>query len=158
MSDVVVLGVAGIVVSGVLGPAVASVLSRQADTRRFQRDQIAHHRDQLRDLVDDAAVLLASGPTNLRLLREAPANSPDRANATEWLRDVFPIGQRLQLWLPSDHAAVVAYERVREALVAAVDAVDPEQAMATFEDLRRRFLDEARGVLLAPIAAQGGPL
>lgn len=161
VSDAVVLGVTGIVVSGVAGPAVAAWLSHRAELGRYSRDQVAYRKDQLRALFDEAAVLLAKGPTNLRLLREAAPDSPEREQASEWLREVFPIGQRLELWLPSDHAAVRAYGEVREALVSTVDAEDVdagEQALARFDDLRREFLDEARGILLAPVSMQGGAI
>ena len=159
MSDAVVLGVTGIVVSGVAGPAVAAWLSRRAELSRFRRDEVAHRREQLRAVLDEAAVLLAKGPTNLRLLREAASDTTEHERASEWLREVFPIGQRLQLWLPSDHAAVHAYNKVREALVATAEATDADvsgKALAQFDDLRREFLDQARGILLAPIATQGG--
>jgi hypothetical protein len=161
VSDAVVLGVTGIVVSGVVGPGVAAWLSRRAELSRFRRDEVVRRRDELRDVLDEAAVLLAKGPTNLRLLREAAADSKEHDAASEWLRGVFPIGQRLQLWLPSDHGVVRAYDRVREALVTTVEDPDgdvSDEAVGQFDDLRRKFLDEARGILLAPIASQGGTL
>ena len=161
MSDAAILGVAGIVVSGIIGPAVAAWLAQNAEVGRFRRDQIAHRRDQLRDLLNDAAVLLAQGPTNLRLLKEAGPKSPDHERATQWVRDVFPVGQRLQLWLSTDHAVVRAYDDLRDELVAAAEAKGDtalEASLSRFEDLRRRFLDEARSILLAPVATKEGPL
>lgn len=158
VTDAAVLGVTGIVVSGVIGPAVAAWLSCRAELRRFRRDEVARRREQLRAVLDEAAVLLAKGPTNLRLLRETASDTTEHERASEWLREVFPIGQRLQLWLPSDHATVRAYNKVREALVTTVEATDADvidEALAQFDDLRREFLDEARGILLAPIANVG---
>lgn len=146
VSDAVVLGITGIVVSGVVGPAVAAWLARRAELGRFDRDQVSHRREQVRALLDEAAVLLASGPTNLRVLREAPAGSSEKDHASDWLRQVFPIGQRLQLWLPGDHPAICSYEEVREALVQAVEAstLESEGALSRFEGLREQFLEEAR--------------
>ncbi|MGH9170826.1 MAG: hypothetical protein ACRD0Z_08135 [Acidimicrobiales bacterium] len=159
MSDAVTLGVTGIVVSGVIGPAVAAWLSRRAELSRFRREQVVYQRNQLKALLDEAAVLLAKGPTNLRLLREAALDSPERGHANEWLGEVFPIGQRLQLWLPSDHVAVQVYDRVREALVTTAESADPVAigtALAQFDELRGEFLDEARSLLLTPYSAQRG--
>ncbi len=160
MSDAVILGVTGIVVSGVIGPAVAAWLSRRAELSRFRRDQVVYQRDQLKALLDEAAILLAKGPTNLRLLREAAPESPERRRATEWLGEVFPIGQRLQLWLPRDHAAVQVYDRVREALVTTAKTAHPSEtdaALDHFDELRGDFLDQAR-LLLATPPAKGGAL
>jgi hypothetical protein len=47
----------------------AATLSRRDEQSRFRRDEVVHRRDQLRDILDEAAVLLAKGPTNLRRLR-----------------------------------------------------------------------------------------
>ena len=106
-------------------------------------------------------MLLASGPTNLRILRGQGTNTVDLERARSWLSQVFPIGQRLQLWLPSDHQVVVAYERVRERLLAAAEddstatgAVQIEQ----FEEDRRTFLDVSRATLLSPIPETGAGL
>lgn len=160
-STVVVVGVTGIIVSGVVGPTVASWLSRRSQSREFHRAQVAQRRDELRNLLDEAAMLLASGPTNLRILRGQGTNTVDLERARSWLSQVFPIGQRLQLWLPSDHQVVVAYERVRERLLAAAEddstatgAVQIEQ----FEEDRRTFLDVSRATLLSPIPETGAGL
>lgn len=155
----VVLGVTGIVVSGVVGPTVASWLARSARTREFHREQVADRRDELRELLDEAASLLASGPTNLRTLHDARPDAEDLQQVRSWLSQVFPIGQRLQLWLPADHAVVVAYEQVREHLVAAAGAgtADSKDSMIEpFEQARRSFLDLSRQTLLSPIPEKGG--
>lgn len=161
MSDAVILGVAGIAVSGVIGPGIAAWFSHRADRTRFRRDQVSQRRDQLRCLLDDAAGLLASGPTNLRLLRESAPGSSDHDRASQWLRDVFPIGRRLQLWLPANHAVVVAYDHMRRELVTTAQATDStsiDASLERFEALRDQFFDQARIVLFAPITAKGGPL
>jgi len=153
----VVLGVTGILVSGVVGPTVAAWLARRARSRDFHREQVAHRRDELRRLLDEAASLLASGPTKIRVLHERSSQS-DVEEAEAWLGQVFPIGQRLQLWLPADHPVVSSYERVRERLIDAATAgagpaADP--VLSQFEEERRWFLDHARNALLSPIPEAG---
>lgn len=153
----VIVGVTGIVVSGVVGPAVAAVLARRTRTREFHREQVAARRDELRKLLDEAASLLASGPTNVRILHEQ-IDGAEFEHARGWLSQVFPIGQRLQLWLPADHPVVTSYERVRERLVEAA-AAGPEPAaeeiLDQFESERSTFLDRSRDALLGPIPERG---
>lgn len=155
--NTVIVGVTGIVVSGVVGPAVAAVLARRTRTREFHREQVAARRDELRKLLDEAASLLASGPTNVRILHERTAGAElDRARG--WLSQVFPIGQRLQLWLSADHPVITAYERVRERLVDAAEAGPApatEAILDQFELERKTFLDRARDALLGPIPEEG---
>ncbi len=161
MSDAVILGLTGIVVSGVIGPAVAAWLTHRAELNRFRRDQVVYRRDQLKALLEDAAVLSAKGPTNLRVLQATALDSPEHRDASEWLREVFPIGQRLQLWLPGDHAAIQVYDSVREALVTAAKTADLsalDAALTRFDALRSDFLDEARSLLLTPYSAKGDVL
>lgn len=157
----VLLGVTGIVVSGVVGPGVAAWLAHRSRSREFHRQQVAERRNELRILLDEAAGLLASGPTHLRILRAPGAHADDLDRAHDWLAQVFPIGQRLQLWLPVDHPVVTAYETVRERLIAAAEGgtghVD-DALLDQFEDERRRFLDVSRTTLAEPIPETGRAL
>lgn len=157
VDNAVIVGVTGIVVSGVIGPTVAAWLARRARSRDFHREQVAHRRDELRKLLDEAASLLAGGPTMIRLLH-AQRDQADVEEAEAWLAQVFPIGQRLQLWLAADHPVVTSYEQVRERLIdattaGAVPAADP--VLAQFEGERRSFLDHAREALMSPIPETG---
>lgn len=158
--NAVIVGVTGIIVSGVVGPSVAAVLARRSRSREFHREQVAARRTELRKLLDEAASLLASGPTNVRILHEQTAGAElERARA--WLSQVFPIGQRLQLWLPADHAVVISYERVRERLVEAAQAGPAPTAdviLDQFESERAAFLERARAALLSPIPEAGAGL
>ena len=161
VDSAVVIGVTGIIVSGVVGPTVAAWMSRRTRSREFHREQAAHRRDELRTLLDEAAGLLASGPTNLRVLSQARPDPDVLGAARTWLSQVFPISQRLQLWLPHDHAVVAAYERVREQLVAAAEAgptAARDALLERFEQERRQFLDVSREILLSPIPETGSPL
>ncbi|MDQ3878954.1 MAG: hypothetical protein M3290_11485 [Actinomycetota bacterium] len=156
----VIVGVTGIVVSGVVGPTVASWLARRARVRDFHREQVAQRRGELRRLLDEAASLLASGPTNIRILHEHRSEA-EVEHAEDWLARVFPIGQRLQLWLPADHPVVASYERVREHLVDAAAAGPPpasDRVLFHFEEERNAFLAHARDALLSPIPETGAGL
>lgn len=149
----VIVGVTGIIVSGVVGPSVAAVLARRSRSREFHREQVAARRSELRKLLDEAASLLASGPTNVRILHEQ-ATSEEAEQARAWLSQIFPIGQRLQLWLPADHPVVTSYERVRKGLLQAAEtgpAAETGMVLDQFERERTEFLDRSREALLSPI-------
>lgn len=158
--NAVIVGVTGIIVSGVVGPSIAALLARRSRTREFHREQVAARRGELRQLLDEAASLLASGPTNVRILHEQQAGA-EVEHARAWLSQVFPIGQRLQLWLPADHPVVTSYERVRERLVDAAGAgaaPGSDRILDQFEQDRASFLDHARDALLSPIPEAGAGL
>lgn len=150
------VGVVGIVVSGILGPAASVWLSRKSARQQFKRDLIVARRDDLRQLVDEAALLLGAGGTNLRLLNEASnRNIPPPAAASEWARSVFPLGQRLRLRLPEEHYVVRAYDDVRQKLTDAQEAISDEaafnKALDRYEQARTSFLDAARVAVQAPV-------
>jgi len=145
-----ITSIAGILVSGVVGPQFTSWSTRRANRKQFNRDQTARRRDDLRSLLDEAAVLLASGATNLRHIREANPD-PELAN---WLSQIFPLGQRLRLRLPKDHQIVRAYDEVTDALATAAD-FDVQTVVADFEAKRDHFLDAARQTLKTEIPEDG---
>lgn len=152
MSSAAVLGVTGIIVSGVVGPLVAAWASRRGDRERFSRDQLQRRREDLRAVVDEGAVLLGVGETNLRVAHEAVSRGePEPAEVREWAGKVHLLGQRLLLRLPSGDPIVTAYERVRQALVAVGEAYGDQAryggAVSAFEERRTEFLGEARTAL-----------
>lgn len=150
--------ITGIVVSGIVGPQVSARSSRRASSAEFARTQTSRQRDDLRSLLDEAAVLLASGATNLRAVREAAeASTPLAPGVREWLGQVFPLGQRLRLRLAEEHEVVRAYDDVRTALTLVGEGPsDVETAIAGFEQKRQTFLDLGRAALTAPIGSDGG--
>jgi hypothetical protein len=152
VDSALILGVTGIVVSGIFGPGIAALLSQHSQTSGFNRSQAAARRDELRVVLDEAAVLLATGATKLRVLQSTAPDPDDLKAAKEWMTEVFPIGQRLQLWLTHDDPVVVAYETVRQQLiVAGSPGVATESELRHFESDRRAFLNLARAKLLRPI-------
>lgn len=66
VNTVLIASVTGIVVSGVVGPAVTSWAARRAARKQFVRDQNAKRRDDLRALLDEAASVLGVGSIRLR--------------------------------------------------------------------------------------------
>jgi hypothetical protein len=152
VSTAVTLGVTGIVVSGIVGPALAAWFSGRGEQQRFAREQLQRRREDLRVLVDEGAVLLGAGETNLRLAHEAVARrDPEPAEVKEWGGAVHLLGQRLLLRLSRDDEVVVAYEAVRDALLRVGEAYGDERrypaAVAAFEERRAAFLDKAREAL-----------
>jgi hypothetical protein len=144
-----VVSVVGIATSGVVGPQFTAWATRRANRLQFDRQRVAERLDDLRNLVDEAAVLLATGATNLRLLAQGASTHP-----ADWIQQVFPLGQRLRLRLPEDHAVVKAYDAVREALTATGGAAadELEAHLVDFETKRSTFLQLARDTLNSPIA------
>jgi hypothetical protein len=152
MSSAVTLGVTGIVVSGIVGPAVSAWFSRRGDEQRFARDQLQRRREDLRAVVDEGAVVLGAGETNLRLASEAVARgNPEPAEVKEWASRVHLLGQRLLLRLPEADSVVAAYEAVRVALVEVGETYGEvgrySAAVNAFEERRADFLDKAREAL-----------
>jgi hypothetical protein len=152
VSTAATLGVTGIVVSGIVGPAIAAYFGRRGDRQRFARDQLQRRREDLRTLLDEGAVLLGAGETNLRVAHEAASrgeSEPDEVR--DWAGNVHLLGQRLLLRLADDDPVVVAYETVRAALVAVGETYGDEdqyrEAVTHFETRRSAFLDQARAAI-----------
>jgi hypothetical protein len=151
------VSIVGIVVSGIVGPQITSWSALRANRRRFNRDQNARRRDDLRTVLDEAAVLLASGVTNLRLIRENEVSGrPDSPELANWRSQVFPMGQRLRLRLSGDNEVVRAYDHTRTALIE-TETRNIEAAISNFEALRNEFLDLARKELEKEIPEKPEP-
>lgn len=152
MSNAAILGVTGIVVSGVVGPLVVGWMNRTGDRQRFERDQRLRRREDLQAVADDGALLLGAGETNLRLAHEAASQGVAApADVGDWARNVQLLGQRLLLRLPADDPVVTKYQAVRRALIAVGETYGDEarypMAVTEFEDRRSDFLDETRAAL-----------
>jgi hypothetical protein len=157
VSNAAILGVTGIVVSGVIGPAIAAYYGRRGDRQRFARDQLHRSREDLRALLDEGAVLLGAGETNLRLAHEAASRGePEPDEVRDWAGKVHLLGQRLRLRLAADAPVITAYESVKSALVAVGETYGHDDqypgAVEQFEMQRRSFLEQAREALERPEA------
>lgn len=157
INPVLVTSVTGIVVSGVIGPAITSWAARRAARRQFLRDQAATRREDLRSLLDEAAAILGVGPTRLREAWEGADSSPSGGGLSRWSDDVHVLGQRLQLRLGPDDPVVACYQDVLEHLVNLGDAEPGDREehylalLAAFERARNTFLAAGRSKLLSPV-------
>jgi hypothetical protein len=146
--------VTGIVVSGVAGPAFAAWASRRGSRQQFDRQVTLGRRDDLRSVLDQAAELLSTGATNIRIATDAArASGAEPEVVREWASQVHLLQQRLRLRLPATHGVVRAYDEVRNALIhlGAEGDADGADPVREFEAARSRFLDEARRALEAPV-------
>ena len=162
-TDAVILGSLGIVTSGVLGPAAAARWARSRQEREFQHDLSTRRTDDLRRVLDDAAVLLGAGVTNLRLAAEASQSHHDPPpEVREWASQVHLARERILLRLPEDSVVVSRYTEARDLLTDRVglaleaDAGRPgagetgddlSAAIEQFEDRRSAFLAAGRALL-----------
>lgn len=155
-SKTLIVAIVGIVVSGLLGPAATSWATRKANKQQFERDQKAKRRDDLRTVVDDAALLLGAGVTNLRRAREEKAAGRDEpSEVTEWASQVHLLRQRLLLRRKPNDAVVISYGAVLDALNEVGGAASDERYAAAVESYKQRmdqFLADARKALDAPVA------
>ena len=148
------LAIGGIVATAFISPLITGAVQRRADRQRFQQERKAAQQDDVRKLLDDAAALLAPAATNLRDLAEQGEEAGGRLST--WMKETFSMGQRLRLRLPADHAVVVAYDAVLEALTGLakvpIDGEGYRDALTSFEAGRATFLDKARVELETTVA------
>ena len=159
MSDTtktLLVAVAGILVSGVVGPAVTAWATRRANRQQFERDQAAKRREDFRSLVDDAAKLLGAGVTNLRIGREArEAGGGVPSEVTDWASAAHLLRQRLLLRRASEHQVMTTYAGVLDALEAVSAAAEEaayENAVTNYEQSMNAFLATARASLDAAVS------
>lgn len=159
-----IISITGIAVSGVVGPSTTAWAARRAARSQFLRDRAADRRDELRDLLDEAAGVLGLGATRLRQSWESDRAGREAPDLQPWSEQVFTIGQRLRLRLPANDPIVAAYNSVRQKLVAAgalvseLNAETYEAALGEFETARDHFLETSQTALDAPInAKEDGP-
>ena len=69
-SDTTYVSIAGIVTAGVLGPAASSWWARRQQTAEFGQGKAVRRKEDLRQLVDEAAVVLARAVTKVRAVGE----------------------------------------------------------------------------------------
>lgn len=157
-----IASVTGIAVSGIVGPSATAWASRRAARKQFLRDRAAARRDELRNLLDEAAVTLGLGGPRLRQVqRDGEPRSQPSEPQPSWSEQVFTLGQRLRLRLPANDPIVLAYDQARHQLVALAelspqaDDASHEQAMTAFEAARDAFLAASQASLDAPLSDKG---
>ncbi len=154
-----IASVTGIGVSGIIGPSATAWASRRAARKQFVRDRAAARRDELRALLDEAAVTLGlAGPRLRQAHQSSGIESHENDLRPSWSEQVFTLGQRLRLRLTPGDAIVIAYEQVRRRLVdlaevpAQADDATREAAFAAFETARDAFLAASQAALDTPIS------
>jgi hypothetical protein len=155
-----VVGVVGIVFSGLIGPSVSAGWVSRRERRRDHQTTIIKRREDLQLVVDEAAKILGGAVSHLRpLLAAKQANKPLPTGPADLLKELVPLGQRLQLRLPESHQVLKRYEGARKGLIQVSHAdssqAEFDEAADKFESLRGQFLDAARAALQAPITKKG---
>jgi hypothetical protein len=163
-SDAVIIGSVGIVTSGVLGPAVAARWARARQDREFENDRKVRRNEDLRHVLDDAAVLLGAGITNLRRAFEATsAGRESPPDVQEWASRVHLARERILLRVSERDQVVSRYTEARDALTGSLGkaienaspvgsrehlaTTDLNAAIEDFEAKRSAFLAAARALL-----------
>jgi hypothetical protein len=154
-----IISVAGVVMSGIVGPTLTAWAARVSQRKQFLRDREGTRRDELLALCDEAAALLAVGPARIReILDHVAQNRPAAEHTETWSDDVYAIEQRLVLRLGSRDPIVEAYAAVRaslaETLEISVDTDDQqrrENAVLRFESARAAFFETTKRAMHAPV-------
>ena len=151
-----IVGVTGIVVSGVLGPSVSAWWGGKREREQDVRAQRMAHDADLRAVADEAAKALASAISKLRLALSARQDG--RAfppEVRDFLGELFALGQRLQLRAPAEGAIASSYESAREELIGLSQATSSQAEFdavtKAFEQRRAAFLEAVRVALRVPI-------
>jgi hypothetical protein len=143
VSDTAAISIAGILVSGVVGPGFAArwARSRQRADHRQAHEEKEH--EDLTSLLDGAAVALAPGVSKFR-----KARSGGEPELDVWSGEVHATYERLLLRLAEDDPVAVAYKAARDRLTAVAE-VFAEGAGATREDAAAEAFEAARTDFLA---------
>lgn len=149
------VGVVGVLVSGLLGPSVAAAWTAKRERARDHRGRVGSRREDLQGVLDEAAKLLAAAIPNVKRLMATSAEEPLPEGPRDLLGELVPLSQRIQLRLPAAHPVVTSFEAAREALVALSRAAgsqeDFDHAADSFEAKRTVFLSACRNALQAEI-------
>lgn len=154
-----VVGVVGILVSGLVGPSVAAVWTSKREREKDERARLAARQDDLRDVVDDAAKVLGDAVPRLRAALGAQiAHQPLPVDVRDFLAEVFTLGQRLRLRVAATDQVVTAYDAAREQLKVVSEARTSQNAFddaaKQFAIRRAEFLDYARKALSDMVAQE----
>jgi hypothetical protein len=152
-----IVGVVGIVVSGLLGPTVAAAWTTRRERERDHFALVDVRRRDLREVIDETAKLLGGAVPQVKRLmaaeKEGEALPPGPADL---LSELVPQGQRLQLRLTTQHEVVWLYEDACNGLRA---LAKERTSQAAFDEARKRFeaqrevfLNAGRKALQAPIS------
>ena len=152
MTNIVVVEVAGILVSGIVGPVFVSLSTRYSERMRLMKEEGERRRDELHGVVEEAAKTLGEGSLTLREAERAAAfGDPEPPELGEWSNRVYLIEQRLLLRLQPDDPVIKRLDDVLEIL----DGISDERRSGSsqggvvrrYDEAQRQFLAEARAAL-----------
>jgi hypothetical protein len=153
-SDTAYVSIAGIVTAGLLGPAASALWTRWQQKAEFRHEHTVRREEDIRKLLDEAAVALAGAATRIREAVERGSSTGDGGDLRQWAGEVHQLSERLVLRLDARSETVRAYEEARAAIVDLVDGVDKGRGKEAFsrsvdkaEAARSNFLDAARGLV-----------
>lgn len=150
LSDQTYVSIAGIVTAGVLGPAAGALWANWRQEATFRHEHSLRRSEDLREVLDEAAVVLASGLTRLReLLESAELSEKATEEVRTWSMQVHELSERLALRLPDDSRTVKAYEQAKEALAAVAEGASEQSVAASVSAL----MDDAEAARVTFLAS-----
>ena len=154
LTDTAAVSIAGIIVSGVLGPGFAAWWARNRQVREHTNNRRLKELDDLTELLDEAATVLAPGASNLRDAWDADLRGDDQPREIrDWSRQVHSTYERILLRLPESDDVSRSYLQAREELeelgqeLPREDEDGKEAVIDRFEIARLRYLAAARARL-----------
>jgi hypothetical protein len=153
-----VVGVVGILVSGVVGPSVAAWFTARRERAKDERAYRVAQRDDLRAVVDESAKALVTAASQVRQARKAQAEGKEMPREVkESLASLAVFRQRLLLRVDDDDGVIRAFERARTCvgkLAAARTQPEFEEIADQLDAARTEYLAAARRTLRASIAKE----
>jgi hypothetical protein len=151
-NSTLVVGVVGIIVSGLLGPSVTAAWAARRERQTDARALAVARRDDLRSVIDEAASALGGAIPALRpLLVAEQAGKPLPREPSDFLSNIVLLGQRLRLRLPEGDSVVDSYEEAHEQLETVSKTLSSQaafdEAVEEFHRTRNQFLIASRETL-----------
>jgi hypothetical protein len=120
--NIMIVEVAGIVASGVIGPTLTTFAVRKAELLRLASEQHEHRRDALRDLIDETAVVVGEASKHVRDAAHAARFGDPEPELDEWATRVGLLERRLRLHLEPTDPVITSLHRIIDLLASATEA------------------------------------
>ncbi len=150
--NILIVEVAGIVTSGIVGPVFTTSSVRRAERLRLVSEEQERRRGALHDLIDEAATVLGEGSLNIHeAARAAEFGDPEPPELEQWANRVYVLEQRILLRLTSSDPIIKSLDNVIAVLNELGDSTERDhryrELARRFDTAQRTFLDEARTAL-----------
>jgi hypothetical protein len=153
-SDTAYVSIAGILTAGLLGPAASALWTRWQQKEAFKHEHTVRREEDVRKLLDEAAVALAGAVTRIREAVEQGSSAGGAGDLRQWAGEVHELSERMVLRLDARSETVRAYEEARAAIAELLEDVDTggddeafNRSVDKAEAARSKFLDAARGLV-----------